>query len=252
MFFIPEPKPNARVRLFCFPYAGGSIKTFISWAQLLPGEIELAILELPGKGRRVFESPFTSIDNLITEIILEMQLLDNKQSIFFGHSLGAKVAFECCLRLSKSKLPLPDHLFLSACGSPNTHLTTSKSHLWNDDDFIDSLETLNGTPKEVLENRELMEILLPGIRADFQIAETYFREVEATLNLQTTILAGTEDSIKDSALENWNAFLSPKPDTIWIEGGHFFVDTSPEIVVNTILSKLRLCTPINSGFVALT
>ncbi|HKG20773.1 MAG TPA: alpha/beta fold hydrolase, partial [Blastocatellia bacterium] len=168
-----RPNPRARLRLFCFPYAGGSSASYRPWADRIPRSVELCAVQLPGRGSRLSEPPFDRLVPLVQAIKpIILQLLD-KPFALFGHSMGARIAFELARLLRREENLEPAHLFISGCRAPQLPVEDRAVYGLPDPEFIDELRRLNGTPKEVLENRELMQLMIPLLRADFAVCGTY-------------------------------------------------------------------------------
>ena len=101
LIYIPLQRSQATYRLLCFPYAGGSAATYMQWAEQLDADIELAVIQLPGRGIRLVEAAYSTMEEIVDAITNAMNLLQDKPFVFFGHSMGARVAYEVCLVLEK-------------------------------------------------------------------------------------------------------------------------------------------------------
>ncbi|MFT6195460.1 MAG: surfactin synthase thioesterase subunit [Cognaticolwellia sp.] len=238
-FVIPKPNPTAKLRFFCFPYAGGSAATYIGWVNQLPENVEMVIVQPPGRGSRMFEPLYTQMDTLVSELACLIPSYLNKPFIFYGHSLGSRVAFELMNQLKKRQLPIPIHFIAS--GSKGPHNVSSKKPVYQlpESEFINELKQLSGTPIAVLENSELMELFLPLLRADFEIAYTYSYIGCAIFECPITVLGGDNDiEITHEHLASWEHFFKGKADVHLIVGNHFFIDSNKEAVlvhVNKVL-----------------
>ncbi|MHC5826649.1 MAG: thioesterase II family protein, partial [Nostoc sp.] len=165
----PQPNPQANLRLFCFPYAGGSAAIFRTWPNNLPSNVEVCAVEYPGRGRQIQSAPLTRLEPLVEAIAPILIPYLDKPFAFFGHSMGGLVSFELT-RLLRSQYSLaPFHLFISARRAPQIPLTKPPLHVLSDPDLQRELYSLNGTPKAVLESMELMQMFLPILRADFAV-----------------------------------------------------------------------------------
>ena len=240
-FVNPLPRPNADLRLICFPYAGGNAATFTPWVKQLAGNTELIAIQAPGRAARLFETPYNDMDLLVDELLTLIPSLLDKPVIFYGHSLGSRVAFELMTRLKARGMPLPVHFIASGSRGPQTKAKDNITYHLPDDAFMEELVNLNGTPKAVLENKELMELCLPLLRADFQIAETYQYTSEITFDCPVTVLGGEQDSkITFEQLQGWQEFFAVPADVQMLPGDHFFIDSQPELVtkkVNEIIQQ---------------
>jgi surfactin synthase thioesterase subunit len=246
-FVVPKPKPNAQLTLFCFPYAGGSANIFMQWANALPDNVELVIIQAPGRGARMLESLYSDMSTLVTELTKQISPLLYKPYLFFGHSLGSRVAFELMNQIQKMGYPLPQQFIASGSRGPQDSCLKKPIYHLPNDKFIQELANLNGTPKIILENRELMELVLPLLRADFEMADTYCYKGNARFNCPITILGGKDDSITIEQLHNWGQFFTKEKQILMLTGDHFFIDSHKELVIKevnkVIISTLKQLQP---------
>ena len=233
--FLPiKCNPNASLRLICFPYAGGSASIYPNWGKLLSDDIEIIAAQPPGRSLRLGEDAHTDMADIIDEFMESAELFDNKPYIFFGHSLGSRIAFALELRIQSKNLPLPLHIIASGSCAPHLPFDGKITYNLPCDEFKGRLKDLNGTPKEILQNQDFMNMLIPLLRADFKIAETYQSE-KIAINCPMTILGGTEDT--DISLEKLHAWgeLSIFPVNISvITGDHFFINTNTAAVIDEV------------------
>ena len=196
--------PNTKLRLFCFPYAGGGASLFASWSKSITTDIEICPIELPGHGCRLSERPFNQLKPLVEKLAEVLLTYLDKPFTFFGHSMGGLVSFELAHLLRKEYNLIPDHLFISGRRAPQIPETKPQIHRLDEPKFINELGRLNGTPKAVLENAELMELFLPILRADFTAIETYVYTPRPRLNCPITVLGGLQDfEVGCEDLEAW-------------------------------------------------
>jgi surfactin synthase thioesterase subunit len=206
---------------------------------MLNSEVELVAIQPPGRSNRINEAAYFDMHQLIDSLIENIVPLLNVPFIFFGHSLGSRVAYELATRLKERQLPMPIQLFASGSGAPHIVRRKRQLHGLTDIEFIDELQKLNGTPEQILKNQELMQLFLPLLRADFQIADTYVSE-KIVLNCPITILAGTEDlSIEPSQLEGWKELTSYACEVQYIPGDHFFIEKNKQLVFHILCEKME-------------
>lgn len=235
------PHPTATLRLFCFPYAGGGAPVFREWSGLLPNA-EIIALQYPGRGARMMEPPMQSLPELAAGIYEAILPHLNKPFAFFGHSLGSLVAFEVARLLRKNGHPLPRHLFVSARKAPHVPRTAEKQmHKLPEQEFIEELKTYNGTPKEILENKDLMELVLPVLRADFRVNETYEYGEEPALHIPLTALTGIEDSRATEAdMTKWSLHTSDVFTQQTFPGDHFYLNPLQKELTAFLAKQLNL------------
>lgn len=239
LFIRRAPRSQPRFRLFCLPYAGAGASIYTAWADLLPPEIELVAIQLPGREDRVFEQPFTQLDRLVRTLAQAVRIYLDTPFAIFGHSGGALIAFELARELRARLASPPHHLFVSALAPPETVRSAAPIHSGPTPEFKEGLRRLEGTGPEILENDDMMELLLPALRADFQLAETYvYREAEP-LACSITALGGAADARVTAAdLDGWRGHTSGTFSIRILEGGHFYITESPRAVAETIAAEL--------------
>jgi surfactin synthase thioesterase subunit len=237
-WLVRKPGPTRRLRLYCFCYAGGSAAAYANWQAGLDPSIEVIAVELPGRGMRFGEQPMTSLA-LVSDIVA--QLIGRQGSTpfaFFGHSLGALLAFEVARRLQQLGLPMPVHVFASGASAPQ-HRRKMDVHLLDDDALIAKLKEFAGTPPGVLESRELMELLLPMLRADFAMAGEYTYRSGPLLGVPLTVLMGRDDENAEGlGVDGWKKETSGPFEVEWFDGGHFFVQPKRDAVLACIQAGL--------------
>jgi medium-chain acyl-[acyl-carrier-protein] hydrolase len=217
---------TASLRLFCFPYAGGSSYIFRSRNNYFPKSIEICPIEFPGRGNKFKEPPYTNIKPLVKAIALEILPCLDRPFAFFGHSMGGLVSFELARYLRRQYNLEPVCLFISGGRAPQIRNTKPIIYNLPKVDFIRELRQLNGTPAAVLNNEELMEILLPILRADFAVLETYKYSYEAPFNCPIFVFGGVQDQeIKPEQLEAWQKQTLNSFSLTMLPGDHFFLHT---------------------------
>jgi medium-chain acyl-[acyl-carrier-protein] hydrolase len=223
-------------RVFCFPYAGGGPGAFRSWSRLLDPKVGLYAIQLPGRESRIGEPPLASLPPIVEQ--LTPVLADEVGGAaafpyaFFGHSLGALVAFAVCRDFHRDGIRLPDKLVVSGARAPHLPQRRPPIHALPEPEFIDELRRLEGTPEEALANAELMELLIPMLRADSAVSETYEHEERPPLPCPIVAFGGQddEDVTVDDVLA-WGMHTSSGFEHRIFPGGHFFVDAHEEDVV---------------------
>lgn len=198
--------------------------TFLPWLPYLDRRIELVIAQLPGRGRRSQEKPFSQMDLLIDELFGAMLTQLDKPFAFFGHSMGSKIAYELARRLQQNHFPTPEHFFASGSGAPCVPRRAAHIHRLPDAAFIERITKLSGVPQAVLDNEELMQFLLPMLRADFKLVETYSAKPDCKLPSSLTLLGGMSDVlVAVDDLRQWMPLFEQPGPLLLFEGGHFFI-----------------------------
>ncbi|NUT53569.1 MAG: thioesterase [Saccharothrix sp.] len=223
----PEPDPTAAFRLFCLPYAGGGANAFREWTALAPPHVEVRPVEPPGRGRRLSERPHTRLRPLVAGVTEALLPVLDRPFALFGHSMGALVAFELTRHLRELGRPLPHHLFVSGASAPSVPRTRPALHAVSDAELVRELRSLNGTPPQLLANDELMALMLPTLRADFSVLETYEHRPGPPLPVPITVFAGTDDpSVPHASLPAWRAHSDRGVRLRTLPGDHFFVHSA--------------------------
>lgn len=234
------PRASASVRLFCFPHAGGSASTYRDWAVGLPSVIEVCAVELPGRGTRIREPLVDSLDQLITAVSDALLPYLDGSFVFFGHSMGGLVAFELARALRRQCRAMPLHLFLSACTPPHRHDRISPIHSLPDAELIAQLKRLNGSCPDVLEDADLQALMLPIIRNDLKLVDTYRYSPGPPLDCSLTIYGGHEDAGVPAAwLEEWRRYSSGRSSVRIFPGDHFFIAPHKATLLNSIALAIQ-------------
>ncbi|WP_197489968.1 thioesterase II family protein [Rheinheimera sp. SA_1] len=219
-----QQREHATKRIFCFPFAGGGAGFYRHWAQCLPADIELIAVQLPGRENLLDQPPMTSLTAIVDTLFDSIEPYLDKPFVFFGHSLGALLAYELA-RMLRSKLDLsPQSLIVSAKRGPHLPGQGVVTHALSDQDFIDELALLNGTPVEFLQDQELMQFLLPQLRADFLVNETYAYLPGSPLRCPIVAMGGIRDPmVTVEELRGWQQHTSQSFSCQLFDGDHFYL-----------------------------
>ena len=235
-----KPNPQARLRLFCFPYAGGGVSIFRVWPDGLPTDVEVCAVQIPGRGTRLMELPFTRLSPLIHALAEALSPFFDKPFAFFGHSLGALMSFELARRLRRQYGVQPVCLFISADRAPQIPNRDPLTYNLPEGEFLTELRRLKGTPGELLEDEELMQIMLPVLRADFAVYETYEYSTEPPLNCPISAFGGLQDQrVSRGDLEAWRDQTTVSFSLRMFPGDHFFLNTAQPALLQALSQNLR-------------
>ncbi len=240
-FSRPKPNPGALLRLFCFPYAGGSATIFRDWPRRIAGTAELCVLKLPGRGGRRSELPFTRLEPLVDVIAEAITPWLDKPFAFFGHSMGALISFELARQLRRDRGLLPLHLFLSGRPAPQLPAPQPPIHALPDPEFIEELRRFNGTPAKILQDREILQLMIPILRADLAACETYRYRVEEALYCPMTVFGGVQDHwTSKEALEAWQVHTTGEFKLHMFPGDHFYLNTMYDTLLDRVNEDILL------------
>ena len=232
-------KPKATIRMFCFPYAGGTTHTYRSWQGLLPESIDVTPVQLPGRGQRLSEPPFQHLPELVEALAPEVVPFLDKPFAFFGHSMGALIGFELARWLRRNHKAMPTHLFVSGRQAPPLSELTEPTWDLPEREFIERVRELNGTTQDILDHPELMQLMIPLLRADFAVCETYRYQVEPPLEFPVTVFGGLDDvEVRYEHLGLWREQTAAAFRLHVLPGDHFFVQTAQAEIVQIIAAEL--------------
>jgi medium-chain acyl-[acyl-carrier-protein] hydrolase len=238
-WFTRWPAAAPRLRLICLPYAGAMAAAFADWPAALAPFIELIAVELPGRGRRLKEQPYVRIDDLIPALLDALQPAFEPPFAIFGHSLGALIAFELARALRAARLPRPGHLFLSGHTPPRLTDHGSPVAALPAESFVDWLRSCGGTPPEILADAELLELVLPVLRADVAVVESHRYRAQEPLAMPITAYSGANDQFAPTALmAGWQAETTGTFALKELPGAHFFLRTASVALLSDIGATL--------------
>ncbi|MBO0720374.1 MAG: thioesterase [Blastocatellia bacterium] len=229
---------RAELKLFCFPYAGGTASIFRNWANRLPIKIQVIPVELPGRGGRLSEPLFTGIKPLVDALAESIPPLLDTPFAFFGHSMGAVIAFELARSLRAARLE-PAAILASGRRAPHVPDTDPVTYNLPHDEFIEELQRIDGTPREVLEHAELMELMIPMLRADFQLIQTYEYTEGEPLGCPIVAYGGLQDEEETrELLLKWREMTLSRFKLHMLPGNHFFLRTAEALLLELLTQDL--------------
>ncbi len=232
-----QPNPRAQLRLFCVPHAGAGASMFSTWARHLPGSIELCALQLPGREDRITEPTPPTLAALVEDLLPALASYLDLPFVWFGHSSGALIATELVRRLAYAGARA-QRLVVSGCRAPHLPRRGPSFHELSDLELICELRKLDGIPEAALDNAELMELVLPRIRADDALAASY-RPPGEPLDIALTAVAGNGDPTVDpNELSAWRAHTTAEFRTRIVTGDHFYLTKRPADAVAILLDEI--------------
>ncbi len=225
---VPAPRPDATWRLVCFPHAGGGASSFHAWARELAGApVEVATLRLPGREARLRETPIEDLPVLVAHIDDALEAAgDSRPAVWFGHSSGARIAFELARRRRSRGGTLPTHLVVSGAPAPDVVRSTPTLHrIVSDDEFLHAVAgAYGGVPTAVLAHAELRALVAPALRADLKMHERYVYTDGPPLPIPITAFGGTADpSVSEAWLKGWARHTAAGFRSQLFPGDHFYL-----------------------------
>jgi medium-chain acyl-[acyl-carrier-protein] hydrolase len=235
---LSSSKPLA-IRLFCFPYAGGSADLYRNWQRWVPKQVGISLVHLPGHGRNIGQRPFSRLLSLVNLIADAMVNQTTVPYAFFGHSMGGLISFELAHELLRRSGLGPRHLFISGRPAPHwRELSPPKFNLPHEL-FLAELKKLNGTPQEVLDHPELMALFLEVLRADFEAVETYEYRPTSPLPCSITVYSGLDDvQCPVESCYAWQQQTSATCKVTMFNGDHFFIRSPTQEFIAALQNDL--------------
>lgn len=244
----PQRVVQPRLRLICFPYAGGGPAAFRPWARALPPDVELCIVHLPGREGRWREPVLAHADAVIGPLAEAMLPLLSTPYVFYGHSLGTLIAFEVARYLDRHHGSAPARFIGGAHRAPHLPNRHPEIRHFDNDQFVAEINRrYGGIPQVVLENKELLELMLPALRADFSVYETYDYKDAAPLRCPMSVFGGTADRfVSATEVEQWRQHTSAAFQHTMLAGDHFFIQQHRNTVLDAALLGAAATTAADS------
>lgn len=240
--WITRTRMNPRLRLFCFPYAGGGTAFFRRWSDKLPIEVEICPVHIPGRDGRFKEPPYTQLSLLVDELMHVLTPTMNIPFAFFGHSMGTLIAFELARSLRRQQRQEPCTLFMSGHRAPQLPLGRALLYTESDARLVEAMKDLGGTLPAILEHAELMSLMLPVMRADLTLYETYTYTKEAPFASPIIAFGGKEDkAVREQELLAWREQTRNTFSYHSLPGGHFFLHSDQDHLLHLLSSELIMC-----------
>jgi medium-chain acyl-[acyl-carrier-protein] hydrolase len=245
-WFAGRRSARAAMVLFCFPHAGGGASAFATWRERLLPTVDVSAAQYPGREERLDETPFRAMSELIAALLDVFPRDDHRPFAFFGHSHGALVAYEMAHALRSAQVPGPAALIVSGCRSPEQRLLRRAIHTLPEPEFREALHAMDGTLAPLLEDERYMALISPGIRADFEMNETYRPAPRDPLAIPVLALAGTRDPLAPvPAVQGWQHHTAGAFELRQIIGAHLFVRDARDETLAAVRDFLRrrVCRP---------
>lgn len=233
--------PDAGVRLFCFAHAGGGPAGFRSWQREFGEDVDIRPILLPGRESRAREQPLRRMADIIGPLCDGLLPLLDRPYALFGHSLGAAVAYEAAREFAARGWGEPRHLFVSARRAPHLPSRRGRLHDLPPEQFTAAVARMGGTPPEVLAHPELLSAFTPGLRADFEVNETYTPLPGGLLGCDVSAAVGRSDpEVEADEMAAWRDTTRGAFDLAVMEGDHFYLKRSPGDLFALIRGRLEL------------
>jgi surfactin synthase thioesterase subunit len=241
--------PKARIRLICFPHAGGSATSYHALSVALPPTVEVLAVQYPGRQDRRAEACIDNISELVDRLLPALTAgADDRPLALFGHSMGATLAFEVARRLQERAGALhPVTVFLSGRRSPHSR-RSEQIHLRDDQGILREVQLLDGSTAAALSDPDILQMVMPALRSDYRAAETHVHVPGPPLRCPVVALTGDADprtSVEE--VEGWREYTEGPFAVRVFKGGHFFLNDHPEAVRDTIRDHLSALPVLGPG-----
>ena len=212
--------------MFCFPYAGVGVSAFREWWAWPATDIEICCLQIPGRESRIREPPFKTVSALVPPLVAALTPWLERPYVFFGHSLGALIAFEAANAVRRAGLRMPKHLYVSASHAPQLPWPYPAVHDLDDMEFLSEVHTrYESVPQQVFQDPDLRSLILPGLRADFALVETYRYIPKPALDCPISAFGGDQDAtVPADSLTAWRHQTKSTFRMQILPGKHFFLN----------------------------
>ncbi|MFH8768891.1 MULTISPECIES: thioesterase II family protein [unclassified Streptomyces] len=234
-----RPLESPSLRLFCLPYAGGNAGAFHRWAQAPLDGVEVVAVQYPGRQDRLGEECLPDMESLADGVAAALVPLLDRPFALFGHSMGASVAYEVALRLEHRYRARPRRVFVSAAGSPLRPRSHTDIHLRSDDAMVEWFGELGAMDKAVLADPELRPLVLPAMRADLRLIETYRPLSGRRTTAPVTAYVGDADpGVDPDDARAWQDLTSAEFSFRVFSGGHFYLSDHEDALLADITERL--------------
>ncbi|MEE1753767.1 thioesterase II family protein [Streptomyces sp. SP18CS02] len=229
---------DAPVRLVCFPHAGGAATYYHPMSMRMSAEMEVLAVQYPGRQDRRTEPCVGDMSKLADLVVEEIRPWTDRPLAFFGHSMGAVLGYEVARRLERDGVRLLT-FFASGRRAPSC-VRAEDVHLRDDAGLITEVKKLNGTDDRLLDEPEVVEMLLPALRSDYQAVETYRYEPGPALGCPVVVLTGDRDpQVTAEEARAWREHTDGSFDLRTYPGGHFYLNAHAPSVMETVAAQLR-------------
>jgi medium-chain acyl-[acyl-carrier-protein] hydrolase len=237
-FLLTPPRARPRVRLVCLPPAGSGAAAFRAWPGLLPADVEVLPVQLPGRGWRVREAAVSDLRRLAEMLAGELGTREELPTAIFGHSMGSWLGLELARHLEAEGRG-PIRLFASSRQAPSLGCTQGRiSHL-DDDRFLAAMKArYQAVPPEIENDREMLALLLPGLRADMAALESHVHRPAAVRCPITAFLGESDHAVPVEQMAPWAAETTGSFRVTTFRGGHFYFAADPKPVIAAIATEL--------------
>jgi medium-chain acyl-[acyl-carrier-protein] hydrolase len=235
----PRLSPSPRLRLFCLPYAGGSAAIYRDWLAKMPLDVDVCPIQLPGRAERMAEVPICEPTRLLDALHTALQPWLDRPFVLLGYSMGALIAQGWAHRMTPAQRALLRHVVVAACSPPDHPAHTDPDQM-SRAEFVEHLRSLGGTPPEVFEHAELMDLMLPLLEADFRLVARWRASLvgacEQRLDCPIVALSAHQDvHALPEQMAGWSAYTTGEFQQQSVPGEHFALWQQPQWLMEAAL-----------------
>jgi surfactin synthase thioesterase subunit len=234
-----------KIKMICLPFAGGSKYSYYRYVKLAPEWLEVIPVDLPGRGARLSERLLTDMHAVVDDVLSHIRRHIDTPYILYGHSMGALTVLLLARKIREEGLRMPLHLFVTGHGGPSANDNKIIRHNLSENELIDELNTLDGLPGEIINDKLLLRFFLPVIRADFKAIETFSYSPEEKLDIPITCVIGSEEKISLDKARAWESETTARVDVRQFPGKHFFIYQHDKEIM-TLICRLITANPIRA------
>jgi pyochelin biosynthetic protein PchC len=226
------------LRLMCFPHAGGAANFFRSWPETLPADVELLAVQYPGRHDRMRDPCLRTMPEMADSIARAMAALEARPTVFFGHSMGAAIAFEVALRLEQAEAAAPSEIVVSS-REPSGLAHRRRKNSWSDEEIITEIKRLGGTAGEFIGDPDFRDFSMPALRGDFALIGSYLPSPRSTTRAAITAYVGSHDpDLSEADMRGWSAHTESTFESQLFPGDHFYLVDGRDDVLRHLAKRL--------------
>jgi surfactin synthase thioesterase subunit len=237
-YYLFDALAMHEIDLYFIPFAGGDQHSYVHFKPYLPKTIRYIPLELPGRNSNAGEESTAALETTIDFLRTSVSTVPDRRYAFFGHSLGALLAYLLAVNLRKNNLPLPSHLFLSGCSAPSTKVKRRMTSGMDDDAFINEIRKMGGLPDAFFAEDALLAFYLPVLRADLALYDSYHYAPTPPLDVHFTLFTGIGERFSYPEITNWQLETLHPLKTFRFPGNHFFIKDHPKDMMEITAAAL--------------
>ncbi len=234
-----SPVSGGRI-LVCFPSAGSGAAMYREWPDRLTGMADVLRVQPPGRETRFREPLISDITEYLDQLVDILSVRLDRPFAFFGHSMGSIVAYRVALRLREKRGIEPEHLFVSAFRSPHAPPMKKIHHLADGEFIRELIDTYDGVPEQLLNEPEVLELMLPIVRADLAVVAGHQHEATQAFTCPISAFGGVDDRWVDEVqLSQWCVHTRNSFDLHMIAGNHYYINSNLDDLIDRIKARLR-------------